>query len=105
MVEQKLGIKITELKDDQVMPVTLGGRLFAVMKHEGKIYVLDGKCTHEGGPLGEGYIDNNELICPWHSGAYHLENGSADENTPWVTDIQTYRTRVDNQSGEIYIEI
>jgi len=105
MVEQKLGMKISDLADEQVAAVTLGSKALAVLKHDGKVYVLDGKCTHEGGPLGEGSIDNGELICPWHSGAYHIENGTADENTPWVTDIGSYRTRVDTQSGEIYVEL
>lgn len=76
-----------------------------MVKHEGKIHVLDGKCSHEGGPLGEGYMDKNELICPWHSGAFNVEDGTADENTPWVTNIKSYRARVDAVTGEIYVEV
>jgi pyruvate oxidase len=27
---------------------------------------LDNKCPHQGGPLGEGSIENGMLRCPWH---------------------------------------
>jgi nitrite reductase/ring-hydroxylating ferredoxin subunit len=103
-MEHKLGIKINDLEDDLVVSVSANNLSLAVVKHEGKIYALDSKCTHEGGPLGEGHIDNGELICPWHSGAFSLESGAADENTPWVTDVKSYRVRVDATTGDIYVE-
>lgn len=104
-MEQKLGIKISELEDDMVVEVEVGSQKLAVVKHEGRLRVLQGKCTHEGGELGKGYVDNGELICPLHAGAFSLETGAANENTPWVTDIKTYRTRVDNITGDIYVEV
>ncbi len=104
MAEYKLGIDANSLKDSEPVPAEAGGKNFAVVKFEGEIYVLDGTCTHQGGPLGEGHVDNGELICPWHAGAYDIKTGKADENTHWVTDINTYKTRVDNADGQIYIE-
>ena len=104
-MEQKLDMKISDLEDDVVVAVNSGSFSLAVVKHDGKIHVLDGKCTHEGGPLGEGYIDNGELICPLHSGAYNIDTGAANENTPWVTDIKAYRSRVDATTGDVYVEV
>lgn len=104
MTEYKLGININVLEDSRPVAASAGGKEFAVVKVEGVVRVLDGVCTHEGGPLGEGSIDNGELICPWHSGAFDVETGKADEDTHWVTDINTYKTRVDSKDGEIYVE-
>lgn len=104
-MEQKLGLKISELEDDMVVEASAGGQTLALVKHDGRLHVLQGKCTHEGGALGQGYIDNGELICPLHAGAFDLDSGAANENTPWVTDIKKYRTRVDNVTGEIYVEV
>ena len=28
---------------------------------------LDNRCPHQGGPLGDGQIENGYLICPWHA--------------------------------------
>lgn len=105
MPEYKIGINISVLKDNEPVPAKAGGKDFAVVKVDGKIHVLDGICTHHGGPLGEGHIDNGELICPWHSGAFNIDTGKADENTPWVTDINVYKARVDSGDGEIYVEM
>ena len=105
MAEQKLGVKLSELEDDMVVAVAVNDVSLAVVKHAGTVYALDGKCTHEGGPLGEGYIDNDKLICPWHSGAYALESGKADENTPWVTDVRAYKIRADASTGELYVDV
>ncbi len=104
MTQYKLGLNINSLSDSQSVPASAAGKDFAVVKVEGIVYVLDGKCTHQGGPLGEGSIDNGELICPWHAGAFDYKTGKANENTHWVTDINTYKARVDSTDGEIYIE-
>ena len=104
-MEQRLGIKISDLEDDMVVEVDAGGQNLAVVKHNGRLRVLQGRCTHEEGNLGKGYVENGELICPLHAGAFSLETGAANQNTPWVTDIKTYRTRVDNITGEIYVEV
>lgn len=39
-------------------------------------------CPHQGGPLGEGYLDTLEdgkqyVICPWHGYEYHWKEGKA----------------------------
>ncbi|MEM9065654.1 MAG: thiamine pyrophosphate-binding protein [Planctomycetota bacterium] len=34
--------------------------------HEGRYGALDNVCPHQGGPLGEGTIENGCLRCPWH---------------------------------------
>ena len=104
-MEQKLGIKISELEDDMVVEMDIGGQNLAVVKHQGRLRVLQGRCTHEGGALGKGRVEGEELICPLHAGAFDLETGAASKNTPWVTDIKIYRTRVDNVTGDIYVEV
>ena len=34
--------------------------------YKGKFSALDNRCPHQGGPLGEGSIENGMLRCPWH---------------------------------------
>lgn len=105
MPEQKLGLKLSDLEDDVVVAAEAGSGRLVIVKHGGRVYALDAKCTHESGELGQGYIDNDELICSVHSGAFALESAKASENTPWVTDLRPYRTRVDGPTGEIYVEV
>ncbi len=104
MAEYKLGLMIGDLKDNAPLAASVGGREFAVVKIEGRIHVIDGRCSHKGGLLGKGHVDGVRIVCPLHEGAFNVETGQADENTPWVTDINAYRARVDNSTGEIYVE-
>lgn len=48
--------------------VTLGQTVkqICLTHHEGQYGALDNKCPHQGGPLGEGSIENGCLRCPWH---------------------------------------
>jgi nitrite reductase (NADH) small subunit len=45
---------------------------------QGKLSALDNLCPHRAGPLGQGWIEGNAVVCPWHSWAFHLETGEAE---------------------------
>lgn len=60
-----------ELAAGSVMTVTAGHKTICLSHFEGKICALDNKCPHQGGPLGEGSIENGLLRCPWHGWDYH----------------------------------
>lgn len=59
-----------ELPEGRVITVTVGRRSLAVTRHEGRYGCLDNACPHQGGPLGEGSIENGWLRCPWHGYDY-----------------------------------
>lgn len=65
------------LLDERVMTVTAGHKSFCLTHHEGKFGCLDNKCPHQGGPLGEGSIENGLLRCPWHGWDYDPISGKA----------------------------
>ena len=67
----------TELAVGRVMTVTVNNKQFALSHFEGKICALDNHCPHQGGPLGEGSIENGILRCPWHGWDYHPCTGKA----------------------------
>ena len=43
----------------------------------GSYGALDNRCPHQGGPLGEGTIENGLLRCPWHGYDYCPLTGTA----------------------------
>ncbi len=106
MTEYKLSINAKDLKEDSPIESEINGKKYAVFMHQGKIHVLGGTCTHEGGPLYDGSIDGREIICPWHSAAFNINTGKVSENTPWATeDIVSYKARLDEPSGDVFIEM
>ncbi len=59
----------------QVAEFVVDGRALCVANVNGSIAVLDGTCPHEGGPLGEGMIEDGCVVCPWHSFSFDLRSG------------------------------
>ncbi len=95
-------LKATEIPEGKVHKAKVGKKEFALVRMGGSVYCLDGICTHEGGPLGEGSLDNGELVCPWHEGRFDVTTGAANPETDWVTDAKSYKTKVED--GYLWID-
>ena len=66
-----------ELPQGRVTSVTCNKRTLCMSHHQGQFGALDNKCPHQGGPLGEGSIENGLLRCPWHGWDYDPITGKA----------------------------
>ena len=64
----------------RVLEFSVGSRPLCVANVDGAICVLDGTCPHEGGPLGEGTIEEGRVVCPWHSYAFDVHTGEAKDD-------------------------
>ena len=66
-----------ELPDDRVKSVTCERFTVCMSRFEGKYAALDNACPHQGGPLGEGSIENGWVRCPWHGWDFHPLTGKS----------------------------
>ncbi len=66
-----------QLDDGRVTTVTCKHRTLCLSRYGGQYGALDNKCPHQGGPLGEGSIENGLLRCPWHGWDYDPITGKA----------------------------
>lgn len=55
--------------------MSCGLRTLCLTRFEGEVAALDNRCPHQGGPLGEGSIENGMLRCPWHGWDFHPTTG------------------------------
>lgn len=81
-----------DLPEGRVTTVAAGRRSLAMTHHEGRYGALDNRCPHQGGPLGEGSIENGMLRCPWHGFDYCPLTGQSpgfdDEATTYPIEIR-----------------
>jgi nitrite reductase (NADH) small subunit len=83
--------------EGEVAEFMVQGRALCVAQVNGTIAVLDGTCPHEGGPLGEGIIEEGRVVCPWHAYAFDLKSGDSP-NDPELK-AQVLAARIEN--GEL----
>ena len=50
--------------EGRVRSVTVDGRTVALARCGARLGALENRCPHQGGPLGEGSIENGWLRCP-----------------------------------------
>ena len=71
----KVAASRDELPDGRVNSVTCGVETICLAHFDGQLAALDNRCPHQGGPLGEGSIENGYLRCPWHGWDFHPITG------------------------------
>ncbi|RYE48512.1 MAG: non-heme iron oxygenase ferredoxin subunit [Hyphomicrobiales bacterium] len=65
----------------------------AVFNLEDGFFVTDDTCTHGEASLCDGFVDGDEVECPWHSGKFCVRDGKATA-FPATAPIRVYRTQV-----------
>jgi len=92
-------LDLGELPDGRVKPVSCAGTTVAMTHYEGAYHALDNRCPHQGGPLGEGSIENGLLRCPWHGWDFYPDTGE----TPGDFDdcVQTFP--VEEREDGVYV--
>ena len=89
-----------ELPEGRVTSVTCGHRTLCMTRYEGGYGALDNRCPHQGGPLGEGSIENGLLRCPWHGWDFDPITGTP----PGFDDgVETFPVEV--RDDGVYVEL
>ena len=71
----------------------VGGKTVAVYHTQQGFFATDNTCPHRGGPLAEGDLLGDEIVCPWHFWSFKVTTGEnvADPSLQ----IPTHEVRVE----------
>ncbi len=69
---------VDELRQTPVRQVRVGRKRIALTCKGGEFGAISGACNHAGGPLGEGCLDGDYVVCPWHNWKYHRATGEGE---------------------------
>jgi 3-phenylpropionate/trans-cinnamate dioxygenase ferredoxin subunit len=92
-----------EVPPGQVKVVQADGKSLCLGHCEdGTWGAVDNVCTHDGGPLGEGELEDCQVECPRHGARFELTTGRVTA-LPAVFPVNAYPVRVVN--GEVEVDL
>jgi nitrite reductase/ring-hydroxylating ferredoxin subunit/uncharacterized membrane protein len=89
-----------ELSDNQLRRVTANGMPVLLLRRGERIYAIAETCTHQGGPLAEGKLEDLSVICPWHGSRFALEDGRVLDG-PSTFPQPCFETRIHHRRIEV----
>ena len=83
-------------------PYDVNGKSIALCNVDGTFYAIDDVCAHDGGELGEGYLEGDQIECPRHGARFDVKTGKA-LTLPAVMPVNAYPVQVED--GEIKVQV
>jgi len=77
------------------------GKTLCVANVNGTITAIENVCLHMGGRLGQGYIEDGKIVCPWHGWEYDSQTGALEGDPKSKLDV--YPIKVEN--GEVMVDV
>jgi nitrite reductase/ring-hydroxylating ferredoxin subunit/multimeric flavodoxin WrbA len=94
-----------ELATSPLQRVTAAGRPLAISFRDGRFGAVANACNHVGGPLGDGRLDGDYIVCPWHNWKFNRcsgvgEPGFEEDRVPsYPIKVERGRVLVDVAAG------
>ena len=70
--------------------------------HEGTIYALEDRCSHQDYPLSAGELEDGQLECSFHGARFDVCSGRATQ-LPAIAPVRTFDVEV--RDGAVYIRL
>lgn len=82
--------------------VAVGKLKLAISYQDGTFGAVSGVCNHAGGPLGDGRLEGDYIVCPWHYWKFHRATG---EGEPGFEEDRVPRHTVKVEDGHLWVEL
>jgi len=91
---------VDDFKKAPVREITVGSLRLAITWQDGRFGAISGVCNHVGGPLGQGSLDGEYVVCPWHHWKFHCRSGLGE---PGYEDdaVPSHAVRVED--GQLFV--
>ncbi len=77
----RLGL-LAELATRELQQLTIAGKPVALSCRDAKFGAIAGRCPHVGGPLGDGKLAGEAVVCPWHGWSFNRRDGKSAKGYP-----------------------
>jgi 3-phenylpropionate/trans-cinnamate dioxygenase ferredoxin subunit len=83
----------SELPNGERLFVEVDDKPIVIFNIAGQLFAIGDICTHDDGPLGDGLIEGNHIVCPRHGAEFDVRTGKAVQ-MPAVIDIPAYPVQI-----------
>jgi 3-phenylpropionate/trans-cinnamate dioxygenase ferredoxin component len=95
---------IQDLPPGERLFLDIDGQVIVIFNIAGHLFAIGDVCSHDNGPLGEGELDQYEIVCPRHGARFDVRSGSVTA-LPAVEDIPAYPVRISVDRIEIGLPV
>jgi 3-phenylpropionate/trans-cinnamate dioxygenase ferredoxin subunit len=80
--------------------VDVDGTAVAVFNLDGRFYAIEDVCTHDGGELASGKLEDGVIVCPRHGARFSIKTGEVLA-PPAYEDVAVFPVRVENGTVQV----
>lgn len=104
------GVSLATLPAGSKREVMIEGATILVVRVGPLVHAVDGICTHEGGLLADGALEDERIVCPVHGATFDTVTGEVVADPDGVvppagvaSPLHRYATKVEN--GVVWVEL
>jgi 3-phenylpropionate/trans-cinnamate dioxygenase ferredoxin subunit len=94
--------RVADVPPGRVTVVEVADHDIALCNVDGEIYAIANVCTHDDGPLGEGYLLGDEIECPRHGARFNVRSGEV-RILPAIIPIPTFEVKI--EGDDILVDV
>lgn len=92
----------SELPNGERLFVDLGDKPIVIFNIADQLFAIGDVCTHDDGPLGDGMLEDFNIVCPRHGAEFDVRTGQVMQ-MPAVVDIPAYPVQI--RDGMIFVGV
>lgn len=92
--------KTSDLAPGEKMLVEYDDEDVGLFNLDGTFYAISDVCTHDGGPLVEGSLEGEHIVCPRHGARFNIKTGA--QTMPAFAPVPLYQVKVEGE--DIFIK-
>lgn len=89
--------KTFDLSDPGQLLVEVEDRIVVLFRVGGEFFCVDDVCTHDGGPLSDGHLEDHAIACPRHGAKFDIRTGRA-LTMPATVDTAAHEVRIEGDT-------
>jgi 3-phenylpropionate/trans-cinnamate dioxygenase ferredoxin component len=94
--------RAADIPEGEIRAFESSGTGVLICRVEGQLYALEDVCTHDDGPLGDGFLEGHEIECPRHGARFDVRTGAVCR-MPAAAPVTSLPLKV--EEGEVFVEI